>query len=80
MWGVGSIVAADTLLKHRGSVLVAHGFSFSVVCGILVPQPGLELAVLALQGRFLTTGPLRKSRSSVILKDGKMETVQISIS
>ena len=26
-------------------------------CGILVPQPGIEPASLALQGEFLTTGP-----------------------
>ena len=37
-------------------------------CGILVPQPGTELTSLALEGRFLTTGPPGKShQESVIL-------------
>ena len=35
--------------------------SFSVACGILVPQPGIKPAFPALQGRFLTTGPPAKS-------------------
>ena len=30
-------------------------------CGILVPQPEIRLESLALEGRFLTTGPLGKS-------------------
>ena len=33
---------------------VAEG---SVACGILVPQPGIELLSPALAGGFLTTGP-----------------------
>ena len=31
------------------------------VCGVLVPQPGMEPASPALEGRFLTTGPPGKS-------------------
>ena len=34
-------------------------------CGILVPQPGIELISPALQGRFLTTGPLGKSHEGI---------------
>ena len=30
-------------------------------CGILAPQPGIELAPSALEGKVLTTGSLRKS-------------------
>ena len=44
-----------------------HGFSscvtwayFSSACGILVPQPEIELASSVLQGKFLTTEPPRK--------------------
>ena len=38
----------------------AHGLSFFTAWGILVPQPGMEPASPALQGRFLTTWPPRK--------------------
>ena len=40
-----------------GSVDVARGLSCSMVCGILVPQPGIEPKSPALQGGFLTTEP-----------------------
>ena len=45
---------------------MTHGLSgntCSTACGILVPQPGMEPVSSALQGRFLTTGPPRKSQS-----------------
>lgn len=35
--------------------------SCSVMCGILLPQPGIELASPALQGGLLATGPPGKS-------------------
>ena len=45
-----------------GSVVVAaRRLSCLTVCGILVPQPGIEPASRALEGRFLTTGPPGKS-------------------
>ena len=43
-------------MPHGGSV--ASGLSCSMPCGILVPQLGIEATVPALQGEFLTTGPL----------------------
>ena len=50
-----------------GSLLRHVGFSSSrawghlpVACRILVPQPGTEPTAPALEGRFLTIGPLRK--------------------
>ena len=43
-----------------GSVVVAHGLSCSVACGILVSGPGIEPMFLALPGGFLTTGPPEK--------------------
>ena len=39
----------------------ALGVGCSADCGILVPQTGIKPASPALQGRFLTTGPLGKS-------------------
>ena len=51
----------DLLLWHRDSLVVAFGLSCSVACGILVPQQGMEPMSSALQGRFLTTEPSRKS-------------------
>ena len=45
--------------------LVAHaGLVAPAACGIIVPQPGIELASPALKGDFLTTGPPGKSLSS----------------
>ena len=38
----------------------------SEVHGILVPQPGIEPAPLALEGKVLTTGPPGKSHGSLI--------------
>ena len=36
-------------------------FHCSMACGVLVPRVGIELTSPALQGGFLTTGPLGKS-------------------
>ena len=45
----------------------AHGLSSCpVACGILVPQPGIEPASPALEGRFLTTGPPGKSLGHLV--------------
>ena len=41
---------------------MAHGLSCSTAQGILVPQPEIETAFPALQGRFLTTEPLGKAQ------------------
>ena len=46
---------------------MALRFSCSAACGILVPQPGIELLSPALQGEFLTTGSPGKSLYSSIL-------------
>ena len=46
------------------SLAVSHELSCSLTSGILVPQPGIELASSVLQGKFLTTGPPRKSLTS----------------
>ena len=39
------------------SLVVVHGLSFLVACGILVPEPGIEVSSPALEDGFLTTGP-----------------------
>ena len=72
MWAperTGSVVVVRELStcgtrapEHAGFSLVAvHGLSCPVVCGILVPRPGIELPSLGLEGRFLTTGLPGKS-------------------
>ena len=43
-----------------------HELSRPEACGILVPQPGIEPASLALEGQFLTYGPPGKSQKSFI--------------
>ena len=49
------------------SVVVVYRLSCSKACGILFPWPGIERESPALQGRFLTTGPLGKSHLQLIL-------------
>ena len=46
---------------YRDSLVVVHGLSWSIACGILVPRPRIEPASPALQGGFLTTGLPGKS-------------------
>ena len=48
------------------STVVARGLTCCVACGILVSQSGTEPASSALQGGFLTTGPLGTSPLSRI--------------
>ena len=45
-------------LQQVGSLVVVHGFSCPMACGILVPRLGIEPASPVLQGRFLTTRSL----------------------
>ena len=52
----------------HGTFTAAHGLSSCgvgpncpIVCGILVPRPGIEPVSPASEGRFLTTGPPEKS-------------------
>ena len=54
--------------EHVGLVSAAYRPSCFLACGILVPWPGIEPVFPALQGRFLTTGPPRKSWDGVVLK------------
>ena len=62
-----SRVMWDILMWHMtlqlwctGTVLAAHGLSFSMACENLVPQPGIE-PTSSLHGRFLITVPPGKS-------------------
>ena len=56
-----SCVMQDLSSRHMDLVVTGPGLSCSTACGILVPQLGIKPASPALQGRFLTTGPLGKS-------------------
>ena len=49
--------------SHPGSLVVAQGLGCPAACRILliVLEPGIEPEFPALEGGFLTTGPLRKS-------------------
>ena len=47
--------------EHGVSVVVLCGLICPMACGILVPWPGIEPTLPALEGRFLTTGPPGKS-------------------
>ena len=49
------------LSRHASSVVVAHGLSCPVTCGILVHWPGIKPVSPALEGGFFTTGPPGKS-------------------
>ena len=46
----------------RDGLVVVPGLIGSIARGILGPQAGIKPASLALEGRFLTTGPPRKSQ------------------
>ena len=48
-------------MVHRLSLVVKHGLSFPVACGLLVPTPGMEPASPAVEGGLLTTGQPGKS-------------------
>ena len=52
----------------EGSVVWLPGLSYSTACGILVPQPGIESACPALQGRFSTAGPAGKVYCAPVLQ------------
>ena len=60
---VGSVVCSMRALSLRrvSSVVVAHGLCCPAACGVLVPRPRIEPASPAMEGRFFTTRPLRKS-------------------
>lgn len=50
----------------QASPVVASGLRCSLVCGILVPRPGMETASPALENGFSTSGPSGKSPDSEI--------------
>ena len=53
--------------RHMGSVLVLHGLSSPVACGIFLDQRSNPLSP-ALAGGFLTIGPPGKSQNSLHFK------------
>ena len=59
------------LLGMQASVVVAHGLSCSVSCGISISRTGNKSVSPVLTGGFLTTGPPRKVPSLYILKYSK---------
>ena len=70
LWCVGSLLRRSgfsLLLWHMGSVVVVHGLSCPVACGILVPGSGIKPVSPALEGRFLITGPPVKSQEIGLL-------------
>ena len=60
LWPMKALV-----LQHLASLATACRLSCPVTWGILVPQPGIKPKSPALGGRFLTTGPPRKSLVSI---------------
>ena len=52
LWSMGSRACRLQQLQHVGLVIVVHGLSCSVACGILVPRLGIEKMCPALAGRF----------------------------
>ena len=47
--------------EYVGSVVLAHGLSCPMACGIFVLWPGIKLIYPTLEGGFLTTAPPGKS-------------------
>ena len=56
-----SVIACGLWLRHMGTEVAVIELCCSVACEILVPQPGIEAMLPALQGGLFTTGPLGKS-------------------
>ena len=57
LWCTDSLIVAWRLWNTQNSVVVAQELRFSVVCGSLVPWPGIEPMFPAWQGGLLATGP-----------------------
>ena len=55
------VMSREILHCHTCTVQLQFRLSWHVACGILVPQSGIKPMSPALQGRFLTAGPPRKS-------------------
>ena len=75
------MAASSLVVVARGILVAAHGpcscgaqagliALLHVECGMLVPRPGIETVSPALQGKFLTTGPLVKSPCSLLMPIG----------
>ena len=62
-WDLSMRCVGSSLQCAGFSLVVAHGLSCPVACGILVPQPGIDPTSPALEGGFLTTGPPGKSQT-----------------
>ena len=58
------LLLRSTGSRRAGSVVVAHGPSCSVACGL--PRPGLEPMSPALAGRFSTTAPPGKPYNIIL--------------
>ena len=52
--------------RAHSSAVVVHRLSGPVVCGVLVPQPGIEPKSSVFEGGFLTTGQPKKSQNFVL--------------
>ena len=65
------LAARGVSLVARAPVVAVHQLSYPAACGILVPQPGIEPVSSALQGRFLTPGPLGKSCATSLYEVSK---------
>ena len=64
------MVAAGRAILHgceQASLVVVHGLSRRVACGVLVPRPGIEPVPSALAGGLLTNGPPGKSLQHIFL-------------
>lgn len=69
LWHVAASVAVLRLLwscgtwssEYMGSVVLAHGLSCPMACGVFALWPGIKLTSSALEGGFLTAVPPGKS-------------------
>ena len=55
------LASRGTLRSGADTLVVERGLSCPLTCGILVSRSGIEHMLSALQGRFFTTAPSRKS-------------------
>ena len=79
LWHVGFSRCGAWALESDGSVAVACGLRCPVICGVLVPRPGVKPMSPALGGRFLITGLPGKSPLLLLITMHSLGVTAVSV-
>ena len=69
LWDLSLLQASLVAELRLLSLIGVHRLSCPKLCGISIPQPGMEPTSPALEGGFSTTGPPGKSQSIFLFLD-----------